>query len=332
MAVCCLDEPGAWVDEVTRLGVGVTVLGRRPGFDLRLCARLARVADAHQAAIIHCHHYSPFVYGALARLWRPSTRVVFTEHGRLSNTLPSQKRRLANLLLSRLSRDIFAVSRELRQHLLGEGFPDGNVKTIYNGVELGTLPDDAVREKLRSELGISPDTLLVGSIARFDPVKDLGTLLAAVAGVRNSGVAAAILLVGDGPERVQLESLARSLGMLEVTHFLGQRTDARRWLAACDVYVNSSISEGVSLTILEAMAAAIPVIATDVGGTPEVVTAACGILVPARSPQGIAANLKMLAFDPLRRQKLGEAGRQRVAEAFAIERMVDRYRAVYTAT
>ena len=108
--------------------------------------------------------------------------------------------------------------------------------------------------------------MVIGTIARLDPVKDLGTLIRAVAELSRH-VAATLVVVGDGSERAALETLARDLGVSDRVRFLGQRDDAREWLAGCDVYVNSSISEGVSLTILEAMAAALPVIATRVGGT-----------------------------------------------------------------
>jgi glycosyltransferase involved in cell wall biosynthesis len=111
--------------------------------------------------------------------------------------------------------------------------------------------------------------------------------------------------------------------------FLGQRDDARRWLAACDVYVNSSISEGVSLTILEAMAAGLTPVVTRVGGTPEVVDDSCGRLVPSRDPRALAAALRTLAASPALRADLGLAARRRVEERFSLDRMVAAYADVY---
>jgi len=114
-----------------------------------------------------------------------------------------------------------------------------------------------------------------------------------------------------------------------IVRFLGHRDDARHWLAGCDLYANSSISEGVSLTILEAMAAALPVVATRVGGTPEVVDDSCGRLVPARDAESLAAAVGELAGQPALRQSLGRAGRSRVETRFTLDRMVNDYAAVY---
>jgi glycosyltransferase involved in cell wall biosynthesis len=113
--------------------------------------------------------------------------------------------------------------------------------------------------------------------------------------------------------------------------FLGHRDDAREWLAGCDAYVNSSISEGVSLTILEGMAAGLPVIATRVGGTPEVVNESCGRLIPSRDPGALATALLELAREPVLRQQLGHAARGRVETRFTMDRMVSEYRDVYCA-
>ena len=139
----------------------------------------------------------------------------------------------------------------------------------------------------------------------------------------------ALVVVGDGPERRTLEGVVADEGLQSQVRFLGYRQDARRWLAACDVYVNSSISEGVSLTILEAMAAGLPVVATRVGGTPEVVDESCGRLVPARDAQALASVLRELAGDPALCGHLGRAGRARVETQFTLDRMVGAYRDVY---
>lgn len=328
MAVCCLDEPGAWAAELVSEGVPVNALGRTGGFHPSLGREVARTAGAHGARIIHCHHYSPLVYGSLSWLWRPSTRVVFTEHGRLSDAAPSQKRRVANLFFARAPRAAFAVSGDLRAHLIAEGFAPGRIGVIYNGIDVGPEPQAMDRAAARARLGAQADTLVVGTVARLDPVKDLGTLIRAIADLSRAR-AVLLAVVGDGPERAALAELAADLGCSESVRFLGHRDDARSWLPGFDVYVNCSISEGVSLTLLEAMAAALPMVVTRVGGTPEVVTEDCARLVSARSPAEVTDALASLASDPLARRRLGAAARARVVERFTLERMVDAYRDVY---
>jgi len=331
-AVCCLDETGAWAGELLNSGIAVTALARKPGFRPGLARRVAAAAVAHGATVLHAHHYSPFVYGALARIvrpGRPGLRLVFTEHGRLSDAGPSRKRRLANRALRRLATRVFAVSEDVRQHLVAEGFGDEDVGVIYNGIEVGPMPDVAARAGVRRELGATADDFVVGTIARLDPVKDLGTLLEAVARLGSGAPSPILAIVGDGAERGTLEARAASLGIASRTRFLGERDDARRWLAGCDVYANSSISEGVSLTILEGMAAGLPVVATRVGGTPEVVTGECGLLVPSRDAGALADALRRLAGDAGLRRELGAAARRRVETRFTLERMVREYRDAY---
>jgi glycosyltransferase involved in cell wall biosynthesis len=289
---------------------------------------VAHAIREHRATVVHAHHYSPFVYAALARLWRPRAHVIFTEHGRLSDEPPSAKRRWANRVLARLSSATVAVSADLRAHLTSEAFPERVVTVIYNGIDPGPPADPRMRRMRRDSLGISDDMLLVGTVARLDPVKNLATLIDAigqVAGRRRAG----LLVIGDGPERQALETIARESAVPAATRFLGHRDDAREWLAACDVYANSSVSEGVSLTILEAMAAGLPVVATAVGGTPEVVDESCGRLVPPRSARAMADAIMALAESPALRRDLGRAARARVEDRFTIDRMVADYRAVY---
>ena len=114
MVVCCLDEPGDWASEVTSRGVPVVALNRRPGFHPSLGAQVARLAADHGAEIIHCHHYSPFVYGRIASIVNRRLRLVFTEHGRLSDAPPTMKRRIANAVVGRLPAAMFAVSANLK--------------------------------------------------------------------------------------------------------------------------------------------------------------------------------------------------------------------------
>ena len=329
-AVCCLDEKGAWAADLERRGIRVVALGRTPGFHPWLGRAVARVAHNHRADVLHAHHYSPFVYSCVARLFRPSSRVVFTEHGRLSDAGPSPKRRIANRLLAPLAHAVCAVSDDVRQHIVAEGFSASKVAVIYNGIDSGPAPDASARARVRTALQVDDDTVVVGTIARLDAVKDIGTLIRASA-IASRTARLCLLIVGDGAERRDLEAAASaaSEGRTLDVRFMGHLDDARRWLAGCDVYANSSITEGVSLTILEAMAAGLPVVATRVGGTPEVLDDSCGVLVPPREPAALAGALVRLVEDPERRASLGIAARRRAETRFALDRMVDEYRKIY---
>ena len=327
--VCCLDEPGAWAAEVTALDIPVVSLSRQPGFHPSLSVRLGEALKAHDVDVIHCHHYSPYVYGVLAAMLNPSVRIVFTEHGRLHGAGISTKRRLVNPLLSRWPARIFAVSASLKQDMVAEGFPKRSIDVLYNGIELGPRPRAADRAAMREALGLPADALVIGTVARLDPVKALDRLLEARAILGARFPSAHVVIAGDGPDGQALMDRAHALGIAGVTHFTGYRTDIRALMAAFDVYVNCSTYEGVSLTILEAMATALPVVAGSVGGNPEVVIdQETGFLVGS-NPQEFAAAIAALLSNPAKRQTMGDAGRWRVKRHFTIERMVNDYADAY---
>ncbi len=330
--VCCLDEPGAWAAELAELGVPVIALSRQPGFHPGLAIRLARVLKDREIDIVHCHHYSPYVYGLLASLLKPSVQLVFTEHGRLSDAPPSLKRRLINPVLSRWPGKLCAVSADLKNHMVAEGFPAKRVGVTYNGIDPGHRPTPFQRSAARALLGVPEEAFVVGTVGRLDPVKNLHLLLQAHAFLVSKHPQLRTVIVGDGAEREGLERHARSLGISDSVMFAGYRSDVRLLMSAFDVYANTSTYEGVSLTILEAMATALPVVATRVGGNPEVVIdQETGLLVPGIAG-AVADAIGGLVHDGRRRRVMGDAGRFRVKRHFSITRMVEEYAGVYLGT
>ena len=330
VAVCCLEDEGEWAPMLRDEGVTVTALHWQQGFRPGVGRQLAHLAAAHDTRLLHCHQYSPFVYGCLARVWRPSLRLVYTEHGRLSDAPPPRKRQLVNPWLARLAGPIVSVSHELREYMRQARFPADAVSVVHNGIEAGAAPSAAARARARATLGVTSRAPVIATVARLDPVKDLTTLLDAFAHVVRAVPAAQLVIAGDGPERLRLEGRAAQPDLAGRVVFLGYRADVRSWLPGVDVYVNSSISEGVSITILEAMAAGVPVIATAVGGTPEVITSTdVGVLVPARDPAALAHATTSLLDRVETRRALGAAGRGRLQSAFTLDRMVDAYVALY---
>jgi glycosyltransferase involved in cell wall biosynthesis len=330
--VCCLDQPGAWADELVAMGVPVVSLSREPGFHPALAMRLARVLKERDIDIVHCHHYSPYVYGLLASVLKPTVQLVFTEHGRLSDAAPSRKRRLVNPLLSRWPGKLCAVSADLKNHMVAEGFPARRVGVTYNGIDPGQRPTALQRSEARASLGLTDDAFVVGTVGRLDPVKNLHLLLQTHAFLVSKHPHVNTVIVGDGPERAALEAHVQSLGVQDSIIFAGYRADVRALMPAFDLYVNTSSYEGVSLTILEAMATALPVVATRVGGNPEVVIdQETGLLVPAVA-RSLADAIGGLVHDERRRRMMGDAGRFRVKRHFSMARMVEEYASVYLGT
>ena len=328
--VCCLDEPGEWAAEVAKLNIPVISLERQPGFHPSLSVRLGEVLKAQRINVIHCHHYSPFVYGLLAAVMHPSVRVVFTEHGRLHGVGISSKRRLVNPVLARWPSTICAVSAALKQDMVEEGFPERSIQVVYNGIELGHRPQPAERAAMRASLNLEQDDFVVGTVGRLDPVKNLGALLDALALLKVRYPSAKVVVVGDGSERQALEERAAALGLGGAMVFAGYRSDVRAVMAAFDVYVDRTLDDRVNQAILEAMASALPVVASAVGGNPEVVIDhETGLLVRPQA-QAIATAVGAMIESPARRQSMGDAARWRVKRHFTIERMVDDYAATYS--
>lgn len=329
--VCCLDDEGAWAPTLSRDGTAVIALHRRPGFRPGLGGRIARISREHRADVLHCHHYSSFVYGAASSLLT-HTPIVFTEHGRLAGQRPSWKRRLVNPALGRQAAAIFAVSDAVRDFMLTEGLPPARVRVLLNGIDPGDEPSPDARRAARRSLDLPDDSFVIGTAARLDPVKDIATLLDAFAHVKREREDARLVVIGDGPERAALEERSARLGISAHALFTGYRDDARCLLPALDAFANSSTSEGISLTILEAMAACLPVAATAVGGTPDVVVdGQTGILVPAGDAVRLAQALSTLAGSRGHAAELGKRGRRRVLERFTIDRMVAAYLGQYQA-
>lgn len=213
---------------------------------------------------------------------------------------------------------------------MAEGFPADRLEVAYNGIDLGTPPTDEEREAARRALGLAVDRFVVGTVARLDPVKDLGTLIEAFETVAHETPGTTLLIVGEGPERTRLEEIVRTRNLSASVLFSGHRADVRELLPGLDVYANSSLTEGVSLTIVEAMAASLPVVATRVGGNPEVVEEGrTGALVPPRDPEALALAIGSLRADGERCRAWGAAGRRLAEERFGLDRMLDLYQNAY---
>jgi L-malate glycosyltransferase len=329
VAVCCIDEPGTWGMQLRDQGFDVFALHREPGFQPQLGWHLAHAAKLRGLRVLHCHHYSPYVYGCMARMVSPGLRVILTEHGRLSDQPPTAKRRMVTPVLAALGHDLISVSEDLRTYMIAAGFPQ-RLRVIPNGIEIGPEPGRAEREQARALLGVDERTLVIGSVGRLDPVKDFPMLVRAFGIVHASHPDSTLVLIGDGDERRRIEEAIAALPVPHGVRPFGHREDVRRLLPGVDVFVNTSVSEGISLTLLEAMAACLPVVATAVGGTPEVVLhGKTGLLIPARDPAPCAAAIAELLGSARIRAEFGSAGRQRVEEVFNLDRMREQYLGLY---
>jgi glycosyltransferase involved in cell wall biosynthesis len=270
-SIFCIEEPlGPWGHQLSRSGTAIHSIQRRDGFDWRVVKKLRRVIKQAQVDVVHCHQYTPWVYGALAAVGL-KVRVIFTEHGRFHPDSSSPKRRYINPLLARITDHITAISKATKQALVDyEYLPKDRIDVVYNGIK-GLETDPAAALKLRSELGIPSAAAVLGTVARFDAIKNHPMMLRAFSSLLDDHPDSWLVIVGDGEERAATESLIDELQLNRRVILPGYQSDPSAWLNLIDIYLLSSFSEGTSMTLLEAMSLGKPCVVTNVGGNPEIV-------------------------------------------------------------
>lgn len=331
VSFACLDEAGAMAEQVRDAGYPLVVLDRRPGVDRACRKRLRDFFLEEQVDIVHAHQYTPFFYSLLARGWRSQPRIIFTEHGRHYPDVTSVKRRLFNRMMLGRGDRVVGVGGQVKQAIVEkESIAAARVRLIYNGVDLSRFEDAGDGGAIRQELDLSTDAFVITMVCRLDPLKDIGTAVEAFHRVHRESPHARLVIVGDGPERAMIESHIAELKLQDTVTLLGLRRDVPAILAGSDLLLQSSISEGIPLTVIEAMAAGVPVVATDVGGLHEMIDdGEQGLLAPARAPEQLAACIGRIIHDDNLRDSLVEAARRRAQEMFSEQQMVSAYDALY---
>lgn len=311
--------------------VEVVALGKRPGQDLRAFLRLVRLLRRLRPAIVHSRNWAAFDAVPAARL-AGVPLIVHGEHGR-DIADPEGRNRRRNLIrrvLAPLVTRFVTVSIDLRRWLVEDvRLPAGKVTTIHNGVDARRF-GHVDRRRARDLLGLGADALVVGTVGRLDPVKDQAGLVRAFAGARAAHPDSVLVIVGEGPCRAQLADLVGSLGLGAQVRLLGERKDIPEVLAAMDLFVLPSIAEGMSNTVLEAMASALPVVATRVGGSPEMIEDGVnGRLVPRQDPEALRVAIADYLGDAHLRSLHGKASQERVLAHFTLETMCGAYTDLY---
>jgi glycosyltransferase involved in cell wall biosynthesis len=328
----CLDELGTLGEELRRDGFAVEVLDRRAGFDRRCARRLAAWFRQEGVAAVHAHQYTPFFYCLASGMLRRRPPVLFTEHGRWFPDYPRRKRMMFNRLLLKRTDRVVAVGEHVRQALINnEGIPANRVEVVYNGVDVERFGSNAHhREDVRRELGLVENDFAILHVARLDALKDHRTAVKALAEALKHAANCVLLLAGEGPEEVAIREEMERCGVGERVRLLGLRRDVPRLLAAADVFFLTSISEGIPVTLIEAMAARLPIVSTRVGGVGEVVVEGeTGRLTDSGDYAGLAAALVALSRSPETRVAMGMAGRRRAEAMFTQAQMTASYAAMY---
>jgi glycosyltransferase involved in cell wall biosynthesis len=326
-----LSQAGVKVFEVATL-----VREVRPILDARATLALWRLLRRERPAIVHTHTSKAGAVGRLAAWLARVPVVIHTPHGHIfygyCGTVASAIIRLFERLLAKITdRIVTLTDRGAQEHVLYKIAGQEKFATIHSGIDLAhfrsVLVDPAIKRK---ELGLPPEGPIVGTVGRLVPIKGLQWLLKAAPGVLADFPQACFVIIGDGPLLGELRQLTATLGIGLHVVFVGAREDVPECLAALDLFVLPSLNEGMGRVLLEAMAVGCPVVATRVGGIPDIVAdGTTGLLVPPRDDRALAEAILTLLRDRSRRAAYGEAARRHVDGRFDVETMVRNIERLY---
>lgn len=317
-----------------KIPVGVSSAGStKPGLQFPLF-RLMRLMKAFRPHIVHTRNFGAIEAIAAARLSGVPV-AIHSEHGyelEILGGLPLRRRLICRALYA-IADQVCTVTGDLRDyHSKQSWLPAKRFRVIYNGVNTDQFsPRPELTMSLRAEFGLPMGRIIIGSVGRLVPIKNLKTLLQAAEAVIHKGHDVHVLIVGSGPELPNLQAhVAASPGITERVRFLEASDRVSDLLNSMDIFVLSSISEGMSNTILEAMASGLPVVVSRAGGNPELVEGGrVGRLFNPRDVEALASHLSELAGQAALRSKYGLAARQRAEDEFSLPVMIKNYRDLY---
>jgi glycosyltransferase involved in cell wall biosynthesis len=325
--VCCF-RPGRVSREIEAAGVPVFVFRKRAKLDVRLIWNLVRLMRRERVDLLQTYLFTANTWGRLAGRLAGVPIIVTAE--RNVDMWEQGIKRVLGVVLDRWTRITTANSEAVKAYLTRKGLRGDKVRVIYNGVDASRFDGSVDADATRAELGIPAHHAVVGLLARLEPQKDPRTFLQAAAMVAETCPAVSFLVVGGGSLYEDLRREAEDLDIARRVVFTGPRRDVARLLAVCDVTVICSLKEGMSNSIMESMAAGKPVVASRVGGNPELIEdGESGFLVRPRDAVGLASAVRRLVEDPALARAFGQRARARISKQCSVDAMVDATRRLY---
>lgn len=326
---------GTLNEDFEKNGAEVIPFETKSKFDIFSLNRLIRLSKLKKINIIHSHQPRLDLFGCIAAKFR-HIPFIFTRHLSIQNLCLNNLERSSYIYVDKMitvkhAKKIIAVSKDIANNLIiKENTNPSKIKVIYAGLDLETYGSGVKIGKIRKEFHMGSETSLVGIVGRINTQKAHQYFLHAAIEVLKDMPETKFLVVGDGPLREKQETLCRKLGLTSHVIFTGYRKDTSQIMADLDVSVLSSLSEGVPVANIEAMAMGKPIICFNVGGVSElVIDGVTGILVPLKDVKGLANGIIRLLKNKKEAKQMGEAGRMRIEEYFSLERMVEEYEKVY---
>jgi len=332
--LCGVFRLGPQVERYPADRVQIVCLEQKPRRLAIQTGPLAEMIRKLRPDVVHSRNWGA-LEAAVAARWVGETSVIHSEHGvEMDPAAEPRRRSWFRRFVFSLTDRVFCVSYQLRDMLAARtGFPQRKIGVIHNGVKTSLFrPDASVRRRFRAELGIDDDEFCIGCVGRLNRIKDYPTMFRAAELFSKSCASWRLLIVGSGAELSALREFVNSSPVLRGrVHFIGASNRVPELLNALDVYVLPSLCEGISNSLLEAMATGLPVIASDTGGNPEVVVdGESGLLFPVGDFRRLADQLLLLYSAKERRVQFGQMALCRVKEQFSLDSMVEQYEEMYS--
>lgn len=328
--ICCIRREGVLKSRLKN-EVKVICMNEKEGFHLSSAVNFAKLCKEYKIDIVHTHGWAGGLYtGVVGGKISGVPVIINGEHGVFY--LEKKSRFLAQKILFGMTDKIIPVSNDLKNDILTHfKIKSDKINAILNGVNIDKFkPDIEAGSKIRKELGINENDIVIGSVGRLEPVKDYQSLIKAAEKISNKIPGMKIVFVGDGSIKDELKQLSESTGLKNNIIFTGARNDISAVLNIFDIFVLCSIDEGLSNTILEAMAVGKPVIATRVGGNVELVREGeTGCFVPVQNADSLSNEILKLAQDKELRMKMGRAARSVIENEFSLPKMMKNYEEAY---
>jgi len=329
--VCCLKSVGDLGEKLKSEGFTLYNHSSGEGTDLSLIGWIRDIISTEKIDVVHAHQYPAFFYAVPAAFLAGRTKIVYTEHGRLYPDLRHWKRCLVNPLLAAATDHLVSISSSTAKAMADiDNLPLKRIKIINNGVDFGKMNPDIDRAEKRRELGISESCRIIGTAARLEEIKNIPMMLRAFKQVLAVVPDTVMIIAGDGSQTENLKVLAGELGVQDSVKFIGLRYDMPEIYRLMNVFLLTSFTEGISVTLIEAMASGVPSVVTDVGGNPEVVIdGVSGYLVQLDADAALAERVVGLLSDASLAKQMGNNARKRAVERFSFDSMMSDYFNLY---
>ncbi len=328
--VICLRNLGEFVPEIERMGIKVRLVPQKQnGTDYFSFLKLASILKEEEVEVIHTHNTQPFFDGTIAGLLAGVRTIIHTDHAR---NFPDKRRYMfAEWLVSHFAYKIVGVSDHTCHNLVHyEKIPENKIITIMNGIDLTRYKIEIDQQRKRMELGLNGKGPIIGLAVRLVEAKGIRYLLQAMKDVIPLFPDITLLIAGDGPLQDELKKMSVDLGIERRVLFTGPRLDIPELMKLFDIYVLPSVSEGLPMVLLEAMAAGCPIIATEVGGVPKAVHhGENGSLVRPGNPKALSSEIVRLLSNKDVRERYSENGVRLAQEKFSAEAMTRSYEKLY---